>query len=190
MKIAIIDPSLFTLPYDHQLCHSLGTKGLEVFLVGSKDINGYNISSDQYTTINHYYKITNKLKGKNTRKFNKVRLLIKGIEHLIDTLLLIRKIKKMKPEIVHFQWLPLPLIDRILIKSIMKNYKLVLTVHDTNLFLGSASSKLQLIGFNNTVSLFDKIIVHTNYSKNKLEEKQIVPPDKIAVVPHGIFNNL
>lgn len=182
----MIDPSFFTFPYDQCLCDALGGHGCDVILIGTKSAV---IQSDLHKNFQlwlHYYRATNRIFPPNGAR-TRLRLAFKGLEHIKDTISLIKRLTAWKPDIVHFQWLPLPVIDRLFITSMKSKVRLVLTIHDTTLFHGSPSSKLQTIGFLDVVKLFDHLIVHTEYSKQQIIYSSWTSPSKISVVPHGLF---
>ena len=72
-------------------------------------------------------------------------------------------------------------------RKLRKIAPLVLTLHNTTLFHGSPTSRLQGFGFRSVFRYFDAIIVHTEFSKNKILERGWCPADKIHVVPHGVL---
>ena len=61
---------------------------------------------------------------------------------------------------------------------------LVLTVHDTNPFNGDPSARLQAAGMARCFAAFDRLVVHTRQGLGRLIE-QGVPPDQVALLPHG-----
>ncbi len=183
--VFIVDPSFFTLPYDIFLFRSLGERGGEVSLIGRKIRRVEQLElrpTDQVTQF--FYGVSESL-FRNKR--GKVFQLVKFAEHCIDMLAFIMLVILKKPDIVHFQWLPVPLFDAYVIKVLRYFTKVVLTVHDTNPFHGSSPSKLQLLGANKLYSVCDAYIVHTNFSKSELQGRG-VPQDKISVIHHGVLH--
>ncbi|NIK28605.1 glycosyltransferase involved in cell wall biosynthesis [Thalassobacillus devorans] len=182
MKIVILDPSFFTFPYDKCLCEGLSSEGHEVFLIGTSSERIGKYHAGNFKLIKHYYKFSSLIKK------NKFGLLIKGINHIFNNLTLLFKLKKIKPDIIHFQWLPLPIFDMILIQILRRKTKVFFTMHDTTLYNGEGTSRIQQIGYARLLKLFDGIIVHTKNSKNKLINLQGISTRKIAVIPHGILD--
>lgn len=185
MRVAILDPSCFTVPYDTSLCNGLVKQGCQVLFVGSCD---YNILSNyhiNYEYWNHFYKFANRLCKTSSCSW---RRYIKGIEHFWGMRKLVYRLRKWSPDIIHFEWLPLPLIDYWFLPYLRKIAPLVLTVHNTDPFHGNPSSKIQLIGLYNALHKFDHYIVHTKFSFNELIRNTHVPESKISIVPHGIFD--
>ncbi len=65
---------------------------------------------------------------------------------------------------------------------------MVLTVHDTQPFQGSPSSKFQLWKLYETLRLFDHYIVHTRFSRDALIGTMGPLETKVSVIPHGILD--
>ena len=109
MRIALIDPSLFTLPYDAALAGGLQEHGHEVVLYGRKP-GAHDSSAPGVTLVPGFYRFA---EHRAVRALpERVRLGVKGADHLASMLWLRRSLGKLRPDIIHFQWLPLPVIDR------------------------------------------------------------------------------
>jgi glycosyltransferase involved in cell wall biosynthesis len=115
-----------------------------------------------------------------------LRLAIKGIDHGVSLLRLLRRLAAERPDIIHFQWLPLPALDRILLGQFRKIAPVVLTVHDTNAFNGDPTARLQAIGFASALAACDRLVVHTHQGEARLRAMGI-PAAKIAQLPHGLL---
>jgi glycosyltransferase involved in cell wall biosynthesis len=113
-----------------------------------------------------------------------LRLGVKGLDHIWSMLRLARLLGRESPDIIHFQWLPLPLVDRHMVARLRKIAPLVLTVHDTNPFNGDPSSRLQAHGFLDCLAGFDRLIVHTMQGCQRLVA-QGISQDRLVVLPHG-----
>ena len=181
MRVAIIDPSGFTPPYDHCLATALTRQGVQTVLVTTKISSGPWAQSAAYERWEIFYRIGSKL-GK-----TKLRTYIKGCEHPFDTQRLVRRLRRWKPDVIHFQWLPVPAVDRFFLPRLRKIAPLVLTVHDTKPFHGASSSRLQLIGLKSAFKRFDHYIVHTQYSRDALMNELMLPKEHVSIIPHGIF---
>ncbi|MEM1763999.1 MAG: glycosyltransferase [Candidatus Jordarchaeales archaeon] len=181
MKVAIVDPSGFTLPYDHSLAIALVREGCQVVLITTRIMPGPWTWSMGYERWEHFYRVASKLSK------SKVRTYLKGCEHPLDMARLLRRLHRWKPDVIHFQWLPFPAVDRFFLWRLRKIAPLVLTVHDTKPFHGAPSSKLQLVGLMSALRQFDHYIVHTRYSKEILMRKLALPEHRVTPIPHGVF---
>jgi glycosyltransferase involved in cell wall biosynthesis len=182
MRVAMVDPSLFTLPYDRALASALGRAGHDVTLFGRRpgpdDNDAEGISLEP-----HFYRIANSRAARHLP--TPARLGLKGIDHAASMWLLLRRLRRERPDIIHFQWLPLPLVDGRLLGLFRKVAPLVLTVHDTNPFNGDPSASLQQRGFFRSLNEFDRLIVHTAQGRERLCSAG-VPANRILVLPMGM----
>jgi glycosyltransferase involved in cell wall biosynthesis len=99
-----------------------------------------------------------------------------------------RRLRRLQPEIIHFQWAPLPAVDRMFLPQIRRIAPTVLTVHDSAPFNDNPRSVLQRIGAIGIMNSFDRLVVHTNRARQRLVGHGL-PPDKIAVIPHGVLES-
>ncbi len=181
MQIALIDPSLFTLFYDRELAAGLEQAGHRVTLYGRRPGPDDGEASG-VRLVEAFYRLAGSrpiaaLPGR-------LRLAVKGLDHAWSMVRLISKLRQVRPDVIHFQWLPLPMVDRHLLALLRRVAPLVLTVHDTNAFNGDPSSRLQAQGFPQSLACFDRLIVHTQQGEARLQA-QGVPVGRIVVVPHG-----
>lgn len=182
MKVAMIDPSAFTPPYDHHLCEGLSQVGHDVTLF-TTDFEYIKWEGETpYNRIEYFYNKTNSIYSQKDQSWH--RQLMKGCEHIFNMSSLLRQIKRSNPDFVHFQWIPLPLLDIQFIKKIKKYATIIHTVHDTTSYHGATPSRLQVLGAQSAPRLFDGLIVHTDEGKKILKNRGI-DPSKISVIPHG-----
>ena len=187
MKVAIVDPSLFTLPYDLHLCSSIAETGVELSFFGRPLRGNESIDDSKFKFVPHFYSLSEKLRGSRYQFLRKLFLISKGVEHIFDMLFFLRSASKNQYDVIHFQWTPIPLIDSLFIRLLKKKTKLILTVHDTNAFHGSAPSKLQFRGWNKLLQTFNQLIVHTDYSRKAL--KNTLPKSSsVKAIPHGVLS--
>jgi glycosyltransferase involved in cell wall biosynthesis len=183
-NVAVIDPSLFSLPYDLHLCEGLAKAGLTTTLFGRTPRAGEQITSGGFEFQPWFY--SNSERWRSTRLPKVVKNLLKAVEHGIDSGRLAYHLRRKKVSAVHFQWIALPAIDRFTVRFLKRaGIRVVMTVHDTVPFNDSPSSKGQNLGWKSTLELFDALIVHTQQSKTNLESMQIDVP--VFIVPHGLL---
>ncbi|MEM4451317.1 MAG: glycosyltransferase [Nitrososphaerota archaeon] len=181
MRIVIIDPSGFTPPYDHCLATALAHQGCRVVLATTRMLMGPWAQDTIYERWEHFYRISSRITQP------KIRTYLKGCEHPFDMGRLLRRLRHWKPDVIHFQWIPIPIVDRLFLREFRKMAPLILTVHDTEPFQGTPSSRLQLIGLLPAFRCFDHYIVHTQYSKEMLTRQLSLPEHYVSVIPHGVF---
>jgi glycosyltransferase involved in cell wall biosynthesis len=185
MRVAMVDPSLFTLPYDVALVRSLERAGCEVTLHG-RTINSQDSACDGVNLAAHFYPLA---EARFARQLPKaLRLAIKGLDHFVSMIRLLRLLRAAPPYIIHFQWLPLPIIDGNLLARFRRVAPLVLTVHDTDPFNGNPEARMQRLGVQRALSGFDRLIVHTSQGRERLI-RQGISPQNVAVLPHGSLSS-
>ncbi len=181
MRVALIDPSLFTLPYDAALARGLQQAGCEVTLHGRapRVVDGGAVGVDLQS---HFYPLSETRLVRDLPKT--LRLAIKGVDHAVSMLRLWQRLRAARPDIIHFQWLALPVIDARLLARFRTLAPLVLTVHDTDPFNGNPASRLQRMDMQRALAGFDRLIVHTNQGRARLLG-QGIRADHTVVLPHG-----
>lgn len=183
MRVALVDPSLFTLPYDRALAAGLTAAGHEVVLHGRRpgrddaQPNGIPLEASFYRFATS---------AMITALPEPLRLSIKGLDHLASMAAFGRRLAPWRPDVIHFQWLPLPALDRRFLPQLRRLAPLVLTVHDSTPFNGNPAAALQQRGTAASFTRFDRIIVHTDQGRARLLA-QGVPADRLSVLPHGLL---
>jgi glycosyltransferase involved in cell wall biosynthesis len=181
MRVALVDPSLFTLPYDTTLARGLENAGCDVTLYGRRQraSDGDPVSID---LVRHFYALSESSRISWLPKV--FRLPLKAIDHAVSMLRLLRTLRRLRPGIIHFQWLPLPLLDGMMLGRFRQIAPLVLTVHDTDPFNGDPTAALQRFGIRRTLHGVDRLIVHSRQGFARIVAQDI-PPQRIALIPHG-----
>jgi glycosyltransferase involved in cell wall biosynthesis len=185
MSTVVVDPSLFTLPYDDHLCSALADLGCEVTLTGRMLRRGERFLPTGYVKQAHFYPLSERLRDSGLS--GRLHSSLKGIEHLYGMLKFALRMEASSPSVIHFQWLPIPFFDKYFLRRLGRRFPLVLTVHDSNPYNGSPHAALQVSGTTQAMQQFDRLIVHTVSSRNRLVA-QGIDAEQITVVPHGLLN--
>jgi glycosyltransferase involved in cell wall biosynthesis len=178
-RIVLVDPSDFTPPYDLALAGAIQAEGRHVCLVGQ--VGEFSYSHRLH--YGHFYPILASPWGRRLPS-GTVRL-IKGACHGVDTLRLFRWLATIDAGIAHFQWSPLPVIDRWTIGLLRRRLPVVLTLHDSNPYLGG-ESWLMRQGHASLLRTFNAVIVHTQQAQRRVAEMGI-DPSLIYRIPHGLL---
>ena len=182
MRVAMVDPSLFTFQYDASLARALGSAGCEVTL-HTRRLQLTDGMASGVDMLPQFYPMA---ESRLVRSWPKpVRLAVKAMDHVVSMRRLRRYLQAARPDVIHFQWLPLPVLDSRLLNSFRKLAPLVLTVHDTDPFNGSPAARLQRLGVRQALAGFSRLIVHTRQGQARLVA-QGLPESRMAVLPHGI----
>jgi glycosyltransferase involved in cell wall biosynthesis len=184
-KVALIDPSLFTLPYDVKLVEGLRGLGHSVSFYG-KALGREESAPEGVKLVQHFYP---EMQSWGISRWPAgVLKVAKGALHLRSMRRLLDVLRAEQPDIIHFQWLPLPIIDRTFIGALRTISPLVVTAHDSRPFNASPSSIIQKLGAISALGRFDRVVVHTEQARRRLVEYG-VEPDRIARIAHGFLHD-
>ncbi len=87
-------------------------------------------------------------------------------------------------DVVHFQWLPVQAIDWALLPP--RRPRLI-TAHDV---LPREAGPGQRAGQRRLYARMDAVIVHSEHGAARLRDEAGVDPEKVHVIPHGVFHEL
>lgn len=178
LKVLLVDPSLYTAPYDAALTEGLVSAGVAPMWATRPVRAGDRQEIPAQYVDDFFYKRSDD--GQESRW----RTLRKGLEHLQGLAALVTRMFRHKAEVVHVQWIVLPLFDALAI-GVMRLFRpVVLTVHDTVPFNGERMSRLKSMGFHLPLRLANHLISHTTTGRQHLVSAG-VPAEKISVISHG-----
>jgi glycosyltransferase involved in cell wall biosynthesis len=176
MRVAMVDPSAFTLPYDHALSTALARAGATVELVTSRFAYGEPPAPAGYRLREHFYRHARGGAGSGLRRASKLA------EHVPDMLRL-RAAAARDFDVVHFQWLALPWLDGML----LPRRPVVLTAHD---LLPREPRPGQAAAQRRAFDRAAALVVHSDYGRGQLVDQLGVPAAKVRVIHHGAFTHL
>ena len=178
MKVAMLDPSLFTGRYDDSLCAALAGQGADVTLLGRPMRATDAIVPHGYAYAPHFFRRSEALRDRlgEGRAFR----LAKAAEYVLACAL-----GDLKPlidaDIVHIQWLPLAPADRRMLQRLKGRTALVHTVHNADAY--HADARLQGRGYRALLDGMDALIVHGDTTRAALIA-QGIDPARIHLAPH------
>ncbi|MBD8620709.1 glycosyltransferase family 4 protein [Sphingomonas sp. CFBP 13728] len=176
----MVDPSLFTAPYDAALSDGLQASGTQpTWATRALRANEEDLLA-MTSCLPFFYPFTD---GPRRRTGSGWRA-VKGLEHVAG----LRRLRKeaARFDLVHFQWAPLPMLDVRAVRRIRRDRPVVLTVHDVEPFNGRPVSAAQSGGYHAMLGQFDRLIVHTEQGRDALRTRGL-PADRIRVIPHGVL---
>lgn len=183
MRIALIDPSEFTPPYDAALAGGLGAAGSAVTLVGAA--GGPLALAAGLDHRGHFYRPLATRPGRRLPK--PLARPLKGLLHGLDLARLPAVLRRLQVDVIHLQWAPLPLLDQLALPALRRVAPVVMTVHDTTPYNG-AEPWLMAAGVGRLVRGVDAVICHTEAGRRRLL-RQGVAADRLFVVPHGLLGS-
>jgi glycosyltransferase involved in cell wall biosynthesis len=176
MRVAMVDPSAFTLPYDHALSMALAGAGAEVELVTSRFAYGEAPRPAGYALSQQFYRHAVGAAGSTLRRAAKLA------EHGPDMLRLRARVDD-HFDVVHFQWLAVPWLDG----HLLPHRPVVLTAHD---LLPRETRPGQTAAQRRLYDRVAALVVHSDYGRRQLVEQLGVPAERVRVIHHGAFTHL
>ena len=168
----LADPPAYTPAYDHELARALAARGVDVDLVTSRFRFGAAPTPEGYTRSELFYPLSARLFRR-----SRLRLPVKLVEHALGLAVLATR----RAEVVHFQWLPLPQLDDLLLR---RTHPLLLTAHD---ILPRRTARKQTL-WKRVFGRFDRVVVHSNVARRTLLGLG-VPGHRVRVIPHPVFRS-
>jgi glycosyltransferase involved in cell wall biosynthesis len=184
VRVAVIDPQAYTLPYDDELCRALAAAGAEVELLTAHFTHGAPPVPDGYTRREIFGPPLARLLER--RPTTPARVPLKFAGHAVGLARLLRRVRSWQADVVHWQWAPLPRLDLRALRAAGRSAgATVFTAHDVlpRRSRNAAPLWAELYGS------CDRVIVHGAASRDRLlVEVGGIAPDRIAVIPHGILH--
>jgi glycosyltransferase involved in cell wall biosynthesis len=173
VRVTVADPPAYTPPYDHALCEALAGRGLDVTLATSRFRFAAVPQARGYRREECFYRAA---PGSAPAK---------AVQHPIDMLRLGRRLRNDGTDVVHFQWLPIPALDRRLIGRFPR--PVVLTAHDVMPREVRAGTRG---GMPALLRAVDAVVVHSADGARRVVDEGGVAAERVHVIPHGAFAHL
>ena len=186
LSVLMVDPSSFSLNYDYSLCNALVAQGCQVKLAHSEYAHEMWQRTATFHSWKYFYSRSHSSRTKRSGRWFRIG---KAAEHVYDMQRLAGLLKDALPDVIHFQWLPLPAADCLGLARLRQIAPIVLTLHNTNLLHGSPDSILQVAGFRSVFRYVSAVIVHTEFSRDRVIAQGWASREKVHVVPHGAFEH-
>jgi glycosyltransferase involved in cell wall biosynthesis len=183
MKIFIINPGMVD-DYVYELATAMSKNNTFVYVFGSNDYKGKNIKFKNFNYYNYFFDVNNHQK---LNDLPRIKSLLKGLLYFFMHFYLLYCVYKIKPQIIHFQWSRIAIIDSCFL-YFYKKIPVVYTMHNTTLNHGDASyTNFLSAGFIYFLSSVSCILVHTKYSKRKLLKTFQQFKYKTEIISHGLI---
>ena len=161
MKLFLFDPGMVP-DYTYELATSLSKASHSINVYSGSDFGDKVLNFKNFNYHRNFINV-------NSIKNDFIKKIIKAFLYVFFVLFL-KNSKKERPDILHLQWIRVPIIDNLLMHYFQKYTKVILTLHNTTLNHGDHSSyvaKILSLGFERALKKTTRIILHTNYSKDK-----------------------
>ena len=183
LHVALIDPSGYSRPYDHELATALAARGHHVTLWTAQFMHGEAPAPAGYTVVEHFYRRTNSLPMR-----SRLRGPAKAAEHLAGLAGMRRTLLRARPDVVHVQWTVLrPVERRFYGRLAAAGIPVVFTAHDPLPNVGGRARRRSVAA---TARSFACVLCHSEWGRRALVERCGVDPGRVHVVPHGAFGYL
>ena len=171
MRVTLVDPGAFTIPYDHALASALARRGLEVELVTSRFRFARPPEPDGYRRRELFYPASSRLFRR-----SRLRLPVRAAEHVVG----LARLRRLDTDVLHVQWAPLPPVD---LRLLPLGGPSVITAHDVlpRRWASRPDRWRRLYG------RFDRVIVHSEHGRKRLVGEVGVERELIRVIPHPVF---
>lgn len=177
MRVQIVDPAAYTPPYDHALAGALTRAGADVELVTCRFAYGSVPEQPGYAVDELFYRRSAASGAAGAKR----RRAMRAAEHLPGMLRHRRHARD--ADVVHYQWLPVPRLDRLLLAPV---HPRVFTMHwrfpEPGTRIDATLRKL--------LARMDGVVAHSRHGSGRLSEQFGVDPGRIEVIPHGAFDYL
>ena len=170
MRVDLLDPPAYSLPYDHALAAALAALGAEVRLLTSRFAYGEAPVPRGYGREEVFYRHALGPAG------SRLRALSKRAEHPLDTLRY-RRAAPAQTDICHYQWLMLPRLDL----RLAPRRPVVLTLHDPLPRLGR--SRLAAAAFDRVAA----VVVLSQAAREQVVAEHGLEPERVHVIHHGVL---
>jgi glycosyltransferase involved in cell wall biosynthesis len=181
VRVALIDAGAYTPPYDDRLAAALSARGHDVTLLTAPFRFGEAPEPVGYRREELFFPLSSRLFRQRPR--SRMRLPLKGLEHVPSFWRAQRRLEQLAPDVVHVQWLVRPNTDLHWVRTVAAKRPLVFTAHD----LGSMLER-RPEAWLRVLEEVDRVVVHSRRGVDQLAELG-VPRARIARIPHPVFES-
>jgi glycosyltransferase involved in cell wall biosynthesis len=181
LKVFQVEPSMFTPPYAEGLDAGLTAAGVDVTWITRPERPGETMGVPQAHLAPIFYR---GIDG-NDRIPRRLRGPLKGVSHVFGLLAFATKAFRERPDIIHYQWTVIPVLD-VPVLRLLKRFvaPVVFTAHNSIPYHGDRISTLQNLGADWALAAASHILVHTESSRRILIGRGVAR-NRITIVPHG-----
>jgi glycosyltransferase involved in cell wall biosynthesis len=180
MRVVMIDTANQAPYYTYPLCRALASEGCQIELITAPYI--YEALPPTGIVERHLFGRTSTLPV--LRRSQRLRQLARGIEYPLDWAAALRRVRLLRPDVVHVQWAMLPPVDALTFQAIRRlGPRLVYTVHDIEPHYGRW--RRLLLSQRPLFQASDDLLVYTERMKLNLCASAGLSPSKVHVVGTG-----
>lgn len=186
MRVVLVDPSLYTPPYDGALAAALAARGHEVTLAGRRVRASDPPLGGEVRLVPAFYRRGERLRRDGAGGTLAVQV-VKGLEHVGGLRRLAGLVQRERADVVHWQWPSLPAVDAIAVGWLRAAAPQIVTVHDSRVFKTKHGVRRAMsLGWRRFLAAADRIVVHAAATHDSLVRLGL-PASRIRLVPHPVF---
>lgn len=187
MRIWIVDPNNMTTFLTYSQCNALAEKNITSLVT----CHSYILPKDdaRFEIYKIYGLISSRIIERSSfiRQYKTLRSILKGLELPLGHLQLLLKAIRSRPDVIHFHWLMIPVIDILLLRALrLLKIQVSVTIHDT---LPHKRRPYHAWIFHQSYKLAHHLFVHSEQLRNEAINELNIKPDKFHVVVHGNFDD-
>jgi glycosyltransferase involved in cell wall biosynthesis len=180
VRVVLVDPMSATPPYDHHLAAALARRGHTVDLLTSPFPFGPVPAPDGYRRDELFLPISGRILARNPR--SRARFVLKGVEYGPSVARLQRRLRALRPDVVHVQWLALPRVDVRWLHRVAERTPTVFTAH--HVLPRDEGQGVELR--RRVYDVVERVIVHSRRGVDELASLGL-ERERIAYIPHAVF---
>jgi glycosyltransferase involved in cell wall biosynthesis len=187
MKVLLVDPSLYTPPYDGALAAALAERGHAVLLAGRRPRASDPPLGGRVDVAPVFYGGGERWRSRLPAAVSRA---LKGVEHGRGLVDLAALADRFRADVVHWQWPSLPVLDAVALRRMSRSRPQIVTVHDRRVFKAKTGlRRLQSLGWTRFLQVADELIVHVPSTREELHRLGVTA-HPVSVVPHPVFERM
>ncbi len=182
-RVVMFDPGRFLPYYVHALCSSLAALGVRARVVASPPLFEPVAAGDAYDVDELFFPFLRGMLRALVRHHRRTRQALKGMAYPLGLWRTWRALRVGSPGVIHLQWIPFPMLDRLLVRALKsRGWRVVYTEHDP---LPSPSRRLRFRHHCEILRMSDAVVVHTVQQRHDVSRAVPEVADRIHVIAHG-----
>jgi glycosyltransferase involved in cell wall biosynthesis len=178
VRILLVDPAAYSLPYDDALAAALARRGHDVELVTSPSVFAAAPEAQGYRRSELFLPLSGRLFRRAPR--SRLRDALGALEYGPGVVALLRRARAFRPDVTHVQWTPRHALDLPWLRRLPR--PLAFTAHNA---LPRAPRHVD--ARRKVLALVDRVVVHSRRAREQAVELGGAR-ERVVVIPHGVWD--